>query len=106
MTTSFGGGRIVDWLAGEQLPRAGRLPGADAVPPLGPADLRADTGTDNGHLGPTDAFGVPVSFTYPPAHPGQSPFPGEGYREVWARLRHRGIRTASERVRRPMRGQN
>jgi putative transposase len=33
----------------------------------------------------------------------EGPFPGEGYRKVWARLRHRGIRTASERVRRPMR---
>ena len=32
-----------------------------------------------------------------------SPFTGEGYRKVWARLRHRGIRTASERVRRLMR---
>jgi putative transposase len=34
----------------------------------------------------------------------ESPFHGEGYRKVWARLRHRGIRTASERVRRLMRG--
>jgi putative transposase len=33
----------------------------------------------------------------------ESPSHGEGCREVWARLRHRGIRTASERVRRPMR---
>jgi putative transposase len=33
----------------------------------------------------------------------ESPFHGEGYRKVWARLRHRGIRTASERVRRLMR---
>ncbi len=32
-----------------------------------------------------------------------SPFHGEGYRKVWARLRHQGIRTASERVRRLMR---
>ena len=32
-----------------------------------------------------------------------SPFTGEGYRKVWARLRHRGIRTAAERVRRLMR---
>ncbi len=30
----------------------------------------------------------------------ESPFSGEGYRKVWARLRHQGIRTASERVRR------
>ena len=29
----------------------------------------------------------------------ESPFHGEGYRKVWARLRHRGIRTAAERVR-------
>src|SRR5947209_17891274 len=34
---------------------------------------------------------------------GESPFHGEGYRKVWARLRHQGIRTASERVRRLMR---
>ena len=33
----------------------------------------------------------------------EGPFHGEGYRKVWARLRHRGIRTASERVRRLMR---
>jgi transposase InsO family protein len=33
----------------------------------------------------------------------ESPFHGEGHRKVWARLRHRGIRTASERVRRLMR---
>jgi putative transposase len=32
-----------------------------------------------------------------------SPFHGEGYRKVWARLRHQGVRTASERVRRLMR---
>ena len=32
-----------------------------------------------------------------------SPFVGEGYRKVWARLRHRGIRTDAERVRRLMR---
>jgi putative transposase len=33
----------------------------------------------------------------------EGPFHGEGYRKVWARLRHQGIRTASERVRRLMR---
>jgi putative transposase len=33
----------------------------------------------------------------------ESPFPGEGYRKVWARLRHRGIRTAPRRVLRLMR---
>jgi len=32
-----------------------------------------------------------------------SPFHGEGYRKVWARLRHKGIRTSKERVRRLMR---
>ena len=32
-----------------------------------------------------------------------SPFVGEGYRKVWARLRQKGIRTAAERVRRLMR---
>jgi putative transposase len=32
-----------------------------------------------------------------------SPFHGEGYRKVWARLRYQGIRTSRERVRRPMR---
>ena len=32
-----------------------------------------------------------------------SPFQGEGYRKVWARLRHRGIRTSKDRVRRLMR---
>ena len=33
-----------------------------------------------------------------------SPFTGEGYRKVWARLRYQGIRTASERAQRLMRG--
>lgn len=32
-----------------------------------------------------------------------SPFHGEGYRKVWARLRHAGVRTSKERVRRLMR---
>ena len=32
-----------------------------------------------------------------------SPFTGEGYRKVWARLRHQGLRTSRERVRRLMR---
>jgi transposase InsO family protein len=32
-----------------------------------------------------------------------SPFHGEGYRKVWARLRHQGVRTSRERVRRLMR---
>lgn len=32
-----------------------------------------------------------------------SPFLGEGYRKVWARLRHQGLRTSRERVRRLMR---
>ncbi len=32
-----------------------------------------------------------------------SPFHGEGYRKVWARLRHQGLRTSQARVRRLMR---
>ncbi len=32
-----------------------------------------------------------------------SPFHGEGYRKVWARLRQAGVRTSNERVRRLMR---
>lgn len=32
-----------------------------------------------------------------------SPFHGEGYRKVWARLRYQGLRTSRERVRRLMR---
>jgi transposase InsO family protein len=32
-----------------------------------------------------------------------SPFHGEGYRKVWARLRHTGLRASKERVRRLMR---
>jgi transposase InsO family protein len=32
-----------------------------------------------------------------------SPFHGEGYRKVWARLRHAGLRTSKERIRRLMR---
>ena len=33
----------------------------------------------------------------------ESSFHGEGYRKVWPRLRHQGLRTAAERVRRLMR---
>jgi putative transposase len=33
----------------------------------------------------------------------ESPFHGEGYRKLWARLRHAGLRTSKERVRRLMR---
>jgi len=33
-----------------------------------------------------------------------SPFSGEGYRKVWARLRSQGVRTAPRRVRRVMKG--
>jgi putative transposase len=33
----------------------------------------------------------------------ESPFPGEGYRKVWARLRHSGLRTSPRRVLRLMR---
>jgi transposase InsO family protein len=33
----------------------------------------------------------------------ESPFHGEGYRKVWARLRYQGVRTSKERVRRLMR---
>ena len=33
----------------------------------------------------------------------ESPFHGEGYRKVWARLRYQGLRTSKERVRRLMR---
>jgi hypothetical protein len=33
----------------------------------------------------------------------ESPFHGEGYRKVWARLRYRGIRTSPRRVLRLMR---
>ena len=35
----------------------------------------------------------------------ESPFHGEGYRKVWARLRYQGIRTSKERVRRLMQEQ-
>jgi transposase InsO family protein len=35
----------------------------------------------------------------------ESPFHGEGYRKVWARLRYQGIRTSKERARRLMREQ-
>lgn len=35
----------------------------------------------------------------------ESPFHGEGYRKLWAKLRHKGLRTSKERVRRLMREQ-
>ncbi len=34
---------------------------------------------------------------------GASPFVGEGYRKVWAKLRYRGLRTSKARVLRLMR---
>ena len=34
---------------------------------------------------------------------GESPFHGEGYRKIWAKLRFKGIRTSKERTRRLMR---
>ena len=36
----------------------------------------------------------------------ESPFHGEGYRKVWAKLRYKGIRTSKERTRRVMRENN
>ncbi|MGQ9920841.1 MAG: transposase [Desulfobacca sp.] len=33
----------------------------------------------------------------------ESPFPGKGYRKVWARLRYAGIRTSKRRVLRLLR---
>ena len=36
----------------------------------------------------------------------KSPFHGEGYRKVWAKLRYKGIRTSKERTRRVMRENN
>ena len=36
----------------------------------------------------------------------ESPFYGEGYRKVWAKLRYKGIRTSKERTRRVMRENN
>ena len=35
-----------------------------------------------------------------------SPFHGEGYRKIWARLRHAGVRTSPRRVLRVMRAHN
>jgi hypothetical protein len=44
-----------------------------------------------------------VNIYYVPIVSSESPFYGEGYRKVWARLRYQGIRTSKERVRRLMR---
>ena len=52
-------------------------------------------GTRRGPLGPcTDAELVDHSRRVLEA----TTFPGEGYRQVWARLRHRGLRTSPRRV--------
>ena len=61
---------------------------------------RAPLGTRRGPLGPcTDAQLVDHIRRVLEA----SPFPGEGYRKVWARLRYSGIRTSPRRVLRLMR---
>jgi transposase InsO family protein len=61
---------------------------------------RATPGTRRGPMGPcTDDDLVAAIRSLLQA----SPFPGEGYRKVWARLRHRGIRTSPRRVLRLMR---
>ena len=54
----------------------------------------APRGTRRGPLGPCgdDALVDPIRHTLE-----ASPFPGEGYRKVWARLRHGGLRTAPRR---------
>ena len=51
----------------------------------------------NGAAWSNSRTGVPNSL------PDSSPFSGEGYRKIWARLRVLGIRTAARRVRRIMR---
>jgi putative transposase len=61
---------------------------------------RAEPGARRGPLGPcTDEELVAHIRLVLQA----SPFPGEGYRKVWARLRHRGLRTSPRRVLRVMR---
>ena len=69
-----------------------RLRRAAAVPP---APRRRP-----GPLGSVDDIGLVTAIRRVLA---ESPFHGEGYRKVWARLRHRGLRTSKERVRRLMR---
>ena len=53
-----------------------------------------------GPLGSVDDIGLVTAIRRVLA---ESPFHGEGYRKVWARLRHAGLRTSKERVRRLMR---
>ena len=53
-----------------------------------------------GPVGPMDDAGLVAAIRQVLI---DSPFHGEGYRKVWARLRHRDLRTSKERVRRLMR---
>ena len=72
-----------------------RLRQAAAVPPAPPAPRRRP-----GPQGPMDDAGLVTAIRRVLA---DSPFHGEGYRKVWARLRHAGLRASKERVRRLMR---
>jgi putative transposase len=61
---------------------------------------RSTPGARRGPMGPgtDDDLGAAIHSVLQ-----ASPFPGEGYRKVWARLWHRGIRTSPRRVLRLMR---
>jgi putative transposase len=64
----------------------------DPQPPLAPVRRR----------GPIGACPDAELAAHVAAEIEASPFGGEGYRKIWARLRHKGIRTAARRVRRLM----
>ncbi|MBL4559293.1 MAG: IS3 family transposase [Rhodobacteraceae bacterium] len=75
------------------VPRAGSI--ADGGPPTCPSPRRRP--------GPQGAMPDAALVEEIRVVLTDSPFHGEGYRKVWARLRHRGLRTSKQRVRRLMR---
>jgi putative transposase len=69
--------------------------------------LLGDTGAANAQRppkrrGPSGACSDAELLTHIQAVIAASPFSGEGYRKIWARLRAQGVRTAARRVRRVM----
>ena len=62
----------------------------------------ANTGRPPKRRGPQAACSDAELLSHIEAVISASPFSGEGYRKVWARLRNMGVRTAARRVRRVM----
>jgi transposase InsO family protein len=73
--------------------------------PVGDTEA-ANAGRPPKRRGPRGACSDAELLTHIQAVIAASPFSGEGYRKVWARLRAQGVRTAPRRVRRVMKENN